>query len=270
MQNQNIQKYRADLAYVGTEYNGFQSQQNGDSIQDRVEKAFSTFLRQPISIRGASRTDSGVHAENQVASFRSSVSFQEAEWQYSANCILPRDIAVRKFSMVTDDFDPINDSIGKIYRYRLWLGHCTFPFVRSFIWTVPRDIDLKCLSEQARVYVGLHDFTSFCSVDSDAATKVREIYAVKIDVRDPLIDIWVMGRGFLKQMVRILVGTLVDIAMGKKTPGSIPQILSERRREAAGQTAPAQGLTLVKILYDEIPDLESVIEEASRGYCLKV
>ena len=118
--------------------------------------------------------------------------------------------------------------------------------------------------------MGLHDFTSFCSVDSDASTKVREIYEVRVDIRDPLIDIWILGRGFLKQMVRIIVGTLVDIALGKISKASIPQILEAKKRETAGQTAPPQGLTLVKILYDEIPDLESVIRDASRGYCLKV
>ncbi len=263
-------KYRADIAYIGTEYNGYQSQQNGDSIQDRIEAAFSKFLRHPVRVRGASRTDAGVHAENQVLCFRSAVHFKESEWQYSANAILPKAIAVTHFSKVADDFDPINDSTGKIYRYRLWRGHCTFPFVRDFVWTVPREIDVEILTREINSFVGKHDFTSFCSADSDAATRVREIFQVKVEVRDHLVDIWILGGGFLKQMVRIIVGTLVDIALGKKPEGAIPQIIAQKRRGAAGQTAPPQGLTLVKILYGEKPDLELVIKDASRGYCLKV
>lgn len=265
-----LQKYRADIAYVGTAYKGFQFQSNGDSVQFQMEKALSTILRHPVSIRGASRTDSGVHAEHQVLSFQSAVPFTSSDWRYSVNSILPPDISVRQIAMVPKEFDPINDSTGKVYRYRLWRGQCTFPHLRGFVWGVQREIDLDCMLRQVSDFVGTHDFTSFCSIDSDATTKVREIFEVKIDVRDPLIDIWVCGRGFLKQMVRIMVGTLVDIASGKIEPGTIPQILEAKLREKAGQTAPPQGLSLVKILYDEIPDLESVIKEASRGYCLKI
>ncbi len=271
MQTQNTErKYRADIAYIGTAYKGFQFQANGDSIQSQLEKAFSTILRHPVRIRGASRTDSGVHAEHQVISFCTNAIYEGSDWRYSLNCVLPKDIAIQKIAPVDPKFDPINDSIGKIYRYRLWKGQCTFPHLRPFVWGLPKDFDAESIKSEILHFLGQHDFSSFCSIDSDATNKVREIYEVKVDIRDPLIDIWVVGRGFLKQMIRIMVGTLVDIALGKIPKASIPRIIEMKKRECAGQTAPPQGLTLVKILYDERPDLESVIEEASRGYCLKV
>jgi tRNA pseudouridine38-40 synthase len=265
-----LYKYRADIAYVGTRYKGFQYQTNGDSIQAQLEKALCTLLRHPVSVRGSSRTDSGVHAEQQVVSFQSHVPLQDSDWRYSLNCLLPNDICIRQIAEVSTDFDPINDSNGKVYRYRLWRGQCTLPHLRGFVWSVPRDIDLNCLSKQVSDFEGLHDFTSFCSIDSDASTKVREVFEVKVDVREPLIDIWVCGGGFLKQMVRIMVGTLVDIGSGKMESGSIPKILHAQQRVLAGQTAPPQGLTLVNILYDDRRPLDSVIEEASRGYCITV
>ncbi len=263
-------KYRADIAYIGTAYSGFQSQLNGDSIQDRIEKAFSIFLRHPVSVRGASRTDSGVHAENQVIAFQSSTPFRPGEWLLSANALLPNDISVLQFSNAELTFDPIRDAQSKIYRYRLWRGHCASPFLKPYVWGVQRQIDLSNLADEITHFVGTHDFSSFCNTDSDAATRTREILEVRVDIRDPLVDIWIVGRGFLKQMVRIIVGTLVDIALGKKQRGTVPQILQAKQRDLAGQTAPAHGLTLVKILYDELPNLSSVIREASRGYCLKV
>lgn len=271
MQNHNTeQKYRADVAYIGTAYKGFQFQKNGDSIQAQLEKAVSTILRHPVIIRGASRTDSGVHAENQVVTFQTAVPYTSSDWRYSLNAILPNDICVRNISMVSSAFHPINDAVGKIYRYRLWRGQCTFPHIRPFVWGIQREIDLDCLLRQAADFVGVHDFTSFCAIDSDASTKVREIYEVRVDVRDPLVDIWISGRGFLKQMVRIIVGTMVDIASGRKPSGSVPQILEAKARDAAGMTAPPQGLSLVRILYDDIPSLESVMEDASKGYCLNI
>ena len=271
MQNQNTeQKYRADVAYIGTEYKGFQFQKNGDSVQAQLEKAFSTILRHPVIIRGASRTDSGVHAENQVVSFHTAVPYMSTDWRYSINAILPKDICVRNITVASNSFHPINDSVGKIYRYRLWRGQCTFPHIRPFVWGIHREIDLDCLLEQVSDFEGVHDFTSFCAIDSDASTKVREVVEVRIEIRDPLVDIWITGRGFLKQMVRIMVGTLVDIASGRKPKGSIPQMLEVKARDAAGMTAPSQGLSLVKVLYDDIPTLESVIREASKGYCLNI
>lgn len=264
------QKYRAEVAYIGSAYKGFQFQKNGDSIQAQLERALSILFRHPVTVRGASRTDSGVHAEKQVISFSTPTSFIGSDWRYNLNAILPRDICIREISMISDDFDPINDSIGKIYRYRILRGLCTLPHLRDMVWSVNREMDLKNIQSEAVHFLGTHDFTSFCSIDSDARTKVREIFEIKVDVREPLVDVWICGRGFLKQMVRIIVGTLVDVANKKIPVGSIPRILDAKQRDLAGQTAPPQGLTLVEVLYDEIPNLENVIKEASRGYCLKI
>lgn len=271
MQNQIQQiKYRANIAYIGTQYKGFQFQNNGDSIQAQLEKALSTLLRQPIRVRGASRTDSGVHAEEQVVSFYAKETLGSIDWRYSLNAILPKDIAVREIQAAEESFDPINDSTGKVYRYRLWKGHCTLPHVRPYVWAVPREIDFSAIEEELQSLVGIHDFTSFCAVDSDASTKVRHIFEARFEDRDPLCNIWISGGGFLKQMVRIIAGTLVDVGLGRIPKGKIPEILKQKQRDSAGQTAPPQGLSLVKVLYNEKPDLVPIMEEATRGYCIRV
>lgn len=265
-----MQKYRADIAYIGTAYSGFQSQANGDSIQDRLEHTFSMLLRHPLRVRGASRTDAGVHAEQQVVSFQSDKTFHAEAWKYSANSLLPPDICVRSIGPVLDTFDPINDAKAKVYRYRLWRGHCYVPFFKGYVWSVPPSTDFSRLPVLIKEFVGKHDFSSFCNKDSDAASKVRTIFDVRVDLRDPLVDIWILGSGFLKQMVRIMIGTLVDIVIGNLKENKVQHILDFKKRESAGQTAPPQGLNLVRIYYEEQHSLDSVIEESARGFSWRV
>ena len=137
-----------------------------------------------------------------------------------------------------------------------------------FVWEVMPRINIDLLIQAAKVLVGEHDFTSFCNSDSSAKTRVRQIFEIFIDVRGPLIEIWVVGGGFLKQMVRIIAGTLIEIATGDLPAESLPGILQARSRDAAGITAPARGLTLVEIFYDEIPPIKELIAKASRGFTM--
>ncbi|MBP6217183.1 MAG: tRNA pseudouridine(38-40) synthase TruA [Oligoflexales bacterium] len=247
--------YKACVAYKGTLFKGFQSQPDGNAIQDKLEEALQIFLRHPVRIRGASRTDTGVHAEHQVFTFRSPVKFRQIPWLRSLEALLPKDIGVWGVEAVDDRFNPIVDSKAKAYRYQLWLGYCFSPFLKDFVWSLPDDLDVEWIRDQARSLIGTHDFTSFCNRDSDALSKIRTVIDIHVDVeRFPLISIWFLGTGFLKQMVRIMVGTLVNGAQRK--PLVIDEILKKQDRCAAGQTAPAQGLSLMKIFYEEeIPTL---------------
>lgn len=265
-----IHTYKAIVSYIGRHYCGFQLQPNGNTIQAELEKAFKTILRHKTSVLSASRTDSGVHAERQVLAFKSSHKLLPEDWLYRVNSVLPSDICVKSLELAKDHFDPINEAKSKIYRYRIWRGQCTNPFLKDFVWPVSRHLDLKILKEEILAFQGLHDFSSFCSADSSASTRIREILEVHIDDRDPLIDIWIRGRGFLKQMVRIIIGTLIDIDSGRIKKGSIPQILKAKNRELAGQTAPPEGLSLVDILYENEMSLITTIEKAAKGYCLSL
>ncbi|MFK7825688.1 MAG: tRNA pseudouridine(38-40) synthase TruA [Oligoflexales bacterium] len=261
------QAYRIDLSYIGTPFNGFQSQVSKNGIQDHLEKALRTFLNHDLRVRGASRTDSGVHAHHQVALFRTKVPYSP-RWLLSLNALTPIEIGIQKLCPVDHFFDPIFDSKGKAYRYRLWQGRCFNPFTQSFVWPVHQSIDLKLLAKEAADFIGTHDFNAFCNKDSDAKTTIRKIFDVKCDERGPMIDIWITGEGFLKQMVRIMVGTLVAVMQGHLPPGSIRNLLAGGlERKLAGMTAPAKGLALVEVFYNEVGQLDKIISKCGTHFC---
>lgn len=262
--------YRLDLRYIGTPFQGWQSQTNGSGIQDHLERALAIILRHPTRVIGASRTDSGVHAEHQVAIFRTAVPFDEIRWLKSLNGILPPEVGVTGVSAITPDFHPIYAAHGKAYRYRLWQGATRHPMLQPYVWTMHREVDIHAMCAAAPYLVGTHDFTSFCAVDSSAKTRTRHVLEVSVTEHGPLIDIWVVGKGFLKQMVRIMVGTLVEIGMGKRTPQDMEKILLAHDRKAAGITAPANGLTLVEIFYGDIWSAAALKERIGMSFNLKV
>lgn len=268
--DQELLGYRLDLAYIGTPFHGFQSQVTGQAVQDYLERALKTLLKHPVRVRGASRTDTGVHAEMQVATFFTHKPFSK-QWILGLNALTPRELAIKKITPLHEPFDPIRRAKAKAYRYRLWQGKCFNPFLAPFVWEVYPPIDADLLASSAQALVGRHDFAAFCNRDSDARTTVRRILQIKVEQRGPVVDIWFLGEGFLKQMVRIMVGTLVAIARGRMPPDCLPTLLlGNQRRAAAGMTAPAQGLSLVEIFYEEVPDLKELIVKAEQGYCLAV
>lgn len=265
-----MQKYSCTVLYDGKSFNGFQSQSDGSGIQDTLESALSTFLRHKTRLRGSSRTDSGVHAEGQHIAFETDVAFQPAKWKRGINAILPSSIAIRNLKPVPPEFDPIYHSVGKTYRYRLWQGNCDNPVLRPYVLDVYPHVVVPVLREEIKAFHGTHDFTSFCNSDSDAQTKVRTIVDSHIEDLGPLVNIWIQGEGFLKQMVRIMVGTLVRVAQGKLPPGSVAEILSQQQRSVAGATALAKGLTLVETHFQQIPPLASVIAKSNAGFSIAV
>lgn len=261
------EKYRMDLAYDGASFTGFQSQSGRNAIQDHLQRALQIALRHPTKVRGASRTDTGVHAEHQVAVFESDADVDSGRLRNSLNALLAPNIGIQQIRRVDRNFDPINHAVAKAYRYRLWLGFCSNPFIKRYVWEVPQLVDPIRLSDAAQVFLGRHDFSAFCNAGSDARGKEREILGVKVDVRGPLVDFWILGRGFLKQMIRIIVGTLIDQELGKLS-ATLPEILACRDRTRAGRTAPGQGLALVRIFYEEPDRIEGIIEECQKGYCI--
>ena len=266
MNSSTLQSYRLDISYNGKNFNGFQSQRDGRTVQDHLEKALTTFLRGKTPIRGASRTDSGVHAYGQVAIFRTAKPFEAEQLLRGVNALTPDGLGVTRVESVSEDFDPISDAVGKAYRYSLWCGRCHNPFLSPFVWQIDPKCDLGKIYEAANYFIGTFDFTSFCSKDSDARNKIRSIKEVKVVQRGELIDIWFIGDGFLKQMIRIIVGTIVDIALGRLSLDDLEGILQAKDRQCAGLTAPPQGLTLIRLFYSRIPSIKEVINSLQNDY----
>lgn len=265
----NVKKYVAKVAYIGRGFSGFQSQPDLNSIQDHIEKALSVILAEPVRIRGASRTDSGVHAEAQVFSFQTAKIFEISSMIKSMNALLPKTISVFFLDEIDRNFHPIHSAVGKVYRYRIWRGNCNNPFIAPHVWEVFKGFDVALFEKELQSFVGNHDFTSFCNSDTNAKTRVREVYELEVVQTDNLLDVWVSGRGFLKQMIRIMVGTLVDISQGR-IDLSVKELVATKDRRKAGRTAPAHGLSLVEVFYDEPKTLKELISESQRGFTLKI
>lgn len=252
--------YYADISYIGTHFCGFQCQPEKSSIQDEVERVLAVFFAEKTKVIGASRTDSGVHAEKQRLMFKTYKEFDQHKWLRGINSMLHRDVKFQTISPCLDDFHPIRLAKAKVYRYRLWTGFCDNPFCAPYVWQVNRSLDIEKIQDQIRLFIGKHNFTSFCSSDSSAKTKVREILDVHVDVKGPMIEVWILGTGFLKQMIRIMIGTVVQQAIGKLDL-SITELIELQDRKKSGKTAPAQGLSLVDIFYDNIPTMEEIISK---------
>ena len=263
-------KYRLDLSYLGAPFHGWQSQPDGMGVQDYLERALDTILQSKPRILGASRTDAGVHAEQQVAVFTESRELIPDKTIAGLNALTPHEISVFSLTPASDTFHPILSSKAKCYRYRLWTERVLSPFFAPYSWHVKGVLDVAAMTSAAELLKGQHDFTSFCATDSGAKTRVRTIREILIDVRGPLIDIWIMGEGFLKHMVRNIVGTLVEIGLSRRGWSVVPSIIEARNRSMAGMTAPAHGLTLVRILYEDGISCADLIHGAGQGFCVAV
>lgn len=253
---------RLDLAYNGLDFFGFQSQPHGNTIQDLLETALFKYFGREVKVTGASRTDTGVSAEHQVVTFSREDPVDLSAFASFLNQGLPKSIRVIRASFPESSFHPAYSAVGKIYRYRIWKGECRNPFVRDLVWENFRGHELQTLESIMSGFTGRHDFRSFANMGFEYKSTVRRIYEIKVEATSSHLDIWVMGSGFLKQMVRIMVGTAVDIALGRLDE-SILQIMHHRDRKKSGRVAPANGLCLVKIIYDDVPNLAEFIQQYS-------
>ncbi|RMF89714.1 MAG: tRNA pseudouridine(38-40) synthase TruA [Nitrospinota bacterium] len=245
-----MRNIKMTLEYDGTAYHGWQIQQEQPTIQQVVEEALSTILNTPTRVFASGRTDAGVHALAQVAHFRTESPIPLPSLLRGVNSLLPPDIAVKEMVEVPDDFHARYSARGKIYKYQILTGPLPSAFLHRYAWHIPRPLDLSAMEKAARLLEGTHDFTSFRGRKCMAPSPVRTISRIWFSSSPPLLTIFFQANAFLKHMVRNLVGTLVEVGLGKRAPTDIPRILAGRDRRLAGRTAPPQGLFLVKVLYD--------------------
>lgn len=237
------------LRYDGTPFHGWQKQNNADSVQARVEDAFHSVSGKNENIIGCSRTDTGVHANMFCCNVRTECNIAAEKIPDALNFYLPNSISVYDCREVDFDFHARYNAKGKEYIYLIYNGKYRNPFYENKAFYYPYPLNVDNLNENAKDFVGVHNFSAFCSADSEVQDKIREIYECKAEKNGDIIKITVKGNGFLYNMVRIMVGTLLGIENGKTENGSIPQILESCDRTKAGITAKPEGLYLNKVIY---------------------
>ena len=247
----NGKRIRLWVSYDGTNYHGWQVQNNGITIESELNRALTELYRQEIKVIGASRTDAGVHALGNVAIFDVNSPIPAEKVCYALNARLPEDIRVTRSEEVPRDWHPRKCESRKTYEYRIYLGEILPPVKRLYCHHVYRPLDVEAMQRAAAFLVGEHDFKSFCSAGSQAKSTVRTIYNLDIDKDGDMITIVIRGNGFLYNMVRIIVGTLIKVGLGVYPPEHVEEIMAAKDRGMAGQTVAAQGLTLVGIEYLE-------------------
>lgn len=241
------------VAYDGTNYSGWQIQPNGVTIEEKLNEALSDLLKEPIKVTGASRTDAGVHSLGNVCIFDCNTRMPAEKISYALNTRLPEDIVVQDSCQVSEDFHPRFSKSRKTYEYRILNRKFRNPTRRLDTYFYYYDLDLEAMQKAAKYLEGEHDFKSFASIGGQAETSVRTIYSCQVTKVDDIISIRVKGNGFLYNMVRIIAGTLIKVGSGDIKPEEIPKILEAKNREMAGPTAPAHGLTMIGLEYENNP-----------------
>ena len=242
--------YKLTIQYVGTRYDGWQRQGNTDNtIQGKLETLLSRLFGFPVEIIGSGRTDAGAHAYGQVANFHVPVDMPAREILEYMNQYLPKDIAVSSVEKVDDRFHSRFNVKRKTYQYRIWNSYISNVFEKNFVYEVTDTLDVDRMKEAALYLIGKHDFKAFCSNKRMKKSTVRTIYEINIEELEPEIRITITGNGFLYNMVRIIVGTLLEIGMGEKKPSDVPAMLAGKDRRTAGYTAPPSGLMLMEVEY---------------------
>jgi tRNA pseudouridine38-40 synthase len=241
--------FKVVLEYDGTQYAGWQRQLNVPTIQATVEEALTAIAQTKLTIIGAGRTDAGVHALGQVASFKTDRGLSQREWLRALNAHLPPDISVLSVEEVPDDFHARYSARGKLYEYHLLNRSERAPLLRNRAWLLYKPLDLAAMAEAAACLTGSHDFSSFQTAPTDNENPYCRVDRSDLQRRGDLIVLAFHADRFLKQMVRTMVGTLVEVGQGKRTPASMPRVLAARSRAAAGRTAPAHGLYLMRVDY---------------------
>ena len=243
--------YRLTLSYDGSRYNGWQKQGNTkNTIQEKLETLLSRLTGEEVEVNGSGRTDAGVHAMGQVASFRTAAEQDCETLLRDMRRYLPEDIGAISLEPAEPRFHARLNATGKTYVYRVWTEECPNVFERKFLYTVTEPLDLAVMRAAAEHLTGTHDFMSFCANKRMKKSTVRTITALRIDKIGGELRFSVSGDGFLYNMVRILVGTLLEVGMGKRSPDSIPALLDAKDRSQAGYLVPPHGLRLEAVYYN--------------------
>ena len=245
-----MRNMRLDLCYDGTRYRGWQRQPGVENtIQGKLETTLSRILEEPIEIFGSGRTDAGVHALHQVASFHCENTMDTEQMLHLLRHYLPDDIGVLNLKQAGERFHARYNALRKTYRYRIWNSENPCVFERRFVTVEEEPLDVAAMQKAAEYFLGQHDFSSFVNHNSSNKSGIRHIFSMDIAQNGSYIDITVNGNGFMRNMVRILAGTLIEVGQGKRDPDSIPNLFSEGIRAQAGFLAPAQGLMLMEVEY---------------------
>ena len=239
------------IAYDGTDYHGWQVQPNGITVQQAVQDAIEKILSKRENIIGCSRTDSGVHANNFCFNMRTQSNIDCYRFIGAMNAVLPDDIAVKDCVEVPDDFHARYDCQGKEYIYKVWNSPQRNPFLQDRYHHYKKPIDVELLNKEAQAFLGKHDFSAFCASKATVDDFVRTVEYFTVTKQDEEVFFTVKADGFLYNMVRIMVGTLLEVSEGKIPPDSIGVIIDSLDRKNAGRTAPACGLYLNKVFYKE-------------------
>ena len=237
------------IEYDGTNYHGWQVQPNGQTIQEVLEKALETILGVQTRLNGSGRTDAGVHALGQVANFFLAGDVELKRLQKGLNALAPRDIVVKQVELVPDSFDARRDARSRVYQYRIWNHPVPSAFYRGFSWHVYDPLNLSPMQEAIRFLEGEHNFASFQAAGCDALHPVRRIYHNSLNPEGDLLVYTIEATAFLRHMVRNIVGTLVEVGRGERSPAAFAELLQAQDRRLAGPTAPPHGLFLVEVKY---------------------
>jgi len=242
--------YRVVVHFDGTEYYGWQFQTpEYPTIQAELIRALKIIAKKQVLVTGSSRTDAGVHSSGLTANFLLPVAIEPESLKRALNSLLPKDIRIMECQLMDKSFNARFGAHSKTYVYRIFTGQVQPPFSQRFALHIPFPLDVKAMRKAARHFVGSKDFSSFTS-DEPGKKRMREVDMFKMQVRNEEITFTVRGKSFLRYMVRNMVGTLIDVGKGKFKPDEIPDIFAAKDRRRAGQTAPAKGLTLVKVEYE--------------------
>jgi len=245
-----VRNVRLLVEYDGTDFHGWQVQPQVRTVQGELQDALRTMTGESASVKGASRTDAGVHALGQVAHFMTSSRIATEQFAKGLTALTGPDVAVVASEEVSESFSARRNARGKIYRYALWNGRAPSPIRRRTSWHVRGALDLSAIRTAAGHLVGRHDFAAFRAASCDQPTTIREILGLEVSgATGDLVEVTIEGTAFLQHMVRIMVGTLVEVGLGRRPPEEVAAIRESLDRRRAGQTGPAHGLCLVKVHY---------------------
>ncbi len=256
-------KYRLCISYDGTCYHGWQKQPGGiPTIQQSLEEAFATLTKEKVSVLCAGRTDAGVHAVEQVASVQFQHPFEISRLRLAINALLPADIVIRNIEEAPDNFQPRFQAKRKQYRYLIYNHKVRNLFHQNYCWHIPQPLDIKKMQNECVSLLGTHDFSAFKAQGCTRKCNVKTIYSASISYSGAWVVFDIIGDGFLKQMVRTIIGSLSLVGRGKENPGFLAQLIKEKKRNSKAITAPAKGLNLIQVFYDD-KDEQTALDDAS-------
>lgn len=244
-----MKNYKLTIAYDGTNYHGWQMQADARTIQGELTRVLSLLDRRPVALQGAGRTDAGVHAEAQVANVFLERDYAPDRWREAINGNLDRDLRVMRMEAADDAFEARFSARGKTYRYAISTAPVVAPFAYRYVYHYRGVLDVNEMKRAALLLVGTHDFSAFTVASLDVSDRVRSLTRLDVEAGQEQIRITASAEGFLRYMVRTIAGTLIDVGRGRRSPASVGEALASRDRDRAGATAPAHGLTLVRVDY---------------------